>query len=100
MSGTPAVCARLQRPLMKLSEFLRIYPIRAKNLMWFLGADASSGARVPTATDYRRGNSLPVGRGCARVKRDIEHHAEFAGPVFETMSSRSGCRRTRPPSHR
>jgi hypothetical protein len=36
---------------MKLAEFLRIYPVRAKNLMWFLGAGASAGARVPTATD-------------------------------------------------
>jgi NAD-dependent SIR2 family protein deacetylase len=36
---------------MNLPEFLRIYPIRAKNLMWFLGAGASAGARVPTATD-------------------------------------------------
>ena len=36
---------------MKLAEFLRIYPVRARNLMWFLGAGASAGARVPTATD-------------------------------------------------
>lgn len=36
---------------MKLSEFLRIYPVRAKNLMWFLGAGASAGARVATASD-------------------------------------------------
>lgn len=36
---------------MKLAEFLRIYPVRAKNVMWFLGAGASAGARVPTATD-------------------------------------------------
>lgn len=36
---------------MKLPEFLRIYPVRARNLMWFLGAGASAAARVPTATD-------------------------------------------------
>ncbi len=36
---------------MKVAEFLRVYPVRAKNLMWFLGAGASAGARVPTATD-------------------------------------------------
>lgn len=36
---------------MKLSEFLRIYPVRAKNLMWFLGAGASASARVATASD-------------------------------------------------
>lgn len=36
---------------MKLSEFLRVYPLRAKNLMWLLGAGASAGARVPSATD-------------------------------------------------
>jgi NAD-dependent SIR2 family protein deacetylase len=36
---------------MKLAELLRVYPVRARNLMWFLGAGASAGARVPTATD-------------------------------------------------
>lgn len=36
---------------MKLAEFLRVYPLRAKSLMWFLGAGASAGARIPTATD-------------------------------------------------
>lgn len=36
---------------MKLSEFLRIYSMRSRNLMWFLGAGASASARVPTATD-------------------------------------------------
>ncbi len=36
---------------MKFSEFLRIYPVRAKNLMWLLGAGASASARVATASD-------------------------------------------------
>ena len=43
---------------MTLSEFLRLYPMRARNLMWFLGAGASASARVPTAShmiwDFKR----------------------------------------------
>ena len=36
---------------MTLDEFLRIYPLRAQNLMWFLGAGASAAAGIPTASD-------------------------------------------------
>ena len=34
---------------MILSEFLRLYPMRAPNIMWFLGAGASASAGIPTA---------------------------------------------------
>ncbi len=34
---------------MKLDEFLRIFPMRAPNIMWFLGAGASAAAGIPTA---------------------------------------------------
>ena len=34
---------------MTLAEFLRLYPLRAPHLMWFLGAGASASAGVPTA---------------------------------------------------
>ena len=41
-----------------LEEFLRVYPLRAANLMWFLGAGASAAGGIPTATnliwDFKR----------------------------------------------
>lgn len=33
----------------ELAEFLRLFPMRAPNIMWFLGAGASAAARIPTA---------------------------------------------------
>ncbi len=36
---------------MTLAEFLRIYPLRAPNVMWLLGAGASAASGVPTACD-------------------------------------------------
>ena len=38
-------------PKISPGEFLRLYPIRAPHLMWFLGAGASAGAGIPTAWD-------------------------------------------------
>lgn len=35
---------------MTTEEFLRVYPIRAQNLMWLLGAGASAPAGIPTAS--------------------------------------------------
>lgn len=34
---------------MDLNEFLRAYPLRCPNIMWFLGAGASAAAKIPTA---------------------------------------------------
>jgi NAD-dependent SIR2 family protein deacetylase len=36
---------------MTTNDFLRMFPIRASNLMWLLGAGASASAGIPTATD-------------------------------------------------
>ena len=36
---------------MTASEFLRLYPLRAPNLMWLLGAGASASSGIPTAGD-------------------------------------------------
>jgi hypothetical protein len=36
---------------MKIADFLRLYPLRAPNIMWLLGAGASAAAGVPTAED-------------------------------------------------
>lgn len=54
---------------MDLSEFLRSYPLRCPNIMWFLGAGASAAANIPTAYhmtwDFKRalycsGNRIPI----------------------------------------
>lgn len=36
---------------MQLSEFIRLYPLRAKTLAWFFGAGTSVSAGLPTASD-------------------------------------------------
>jgi hypothetical protein len=41
----------LARASMRLADFLRLYPLRAPNIMWFLGAGASAAAGVPTAEE-------------------------------------------------
>jgi hypothetical protein len=40
-----------EAPKISHGEFLRLYPVRAPHLMWFLGAGASAGAGIPTAWD-------------------------------------------------
>jgi hypothetical protein len=39
------------RTTIELDEFLRLYPARTPQLMWFLGAGASAAAGIPTADD-------------------------------------------------
>lgn len=43
---------------MTLAEFLRVFPLRAPNLMWLLGAGASAASGIPTASymiwDFKR----------------------------------------------
>ena len=34
-----------------LDDFMRRFALRAKNLMWFLGAGSSASAGIPTASD-------------------------------------------------
>ena len=36
---------------MDVGDFLRLYPVRAPHIMWFLGAGASAAAGMPTAWD-------------------------------------------------
>ncbi len=38
-----------------ISEFLRLYPMRAPNIMWFLGAGASAAAGIPTCVPHDLG---------------------------------------------
>ena len=39
---------------MKIEDFLRFYPLRSQNIMWFVGAGASAAAGIPTAGDLIR----------------------------------------------
>jgi NAD-dependent SIR2 family protein deacetylase len=43
---------------MKLNEFIKLYPLRAKNISWFFGAGTSVAAGIPTANqmiwDFKR----------------------------------------------
>ena len=61
---------------MDASEFLRLFPLRAPNLMWFLGAGASAAAGIPTAYsliwDFKR--SL----FCTSQRKPIAHFADLA----------------------
>ncbi len=68
---------------MNLSEFLRLYPIRAKNLMWFLGAGASAGARVPTATDLMWSFKRSI--YCSEQKISLK--------AFDDLSDANTCQR-------
>lgn len=65
-------------PTLSLGEFLRLYPLRAPQLMWFLGAGASAGAGIPTAWDmiwefkrliYCTENQVSLGR-CSNLSDD------------------------------
>ena len=58
---------------MELDEFLRIYPVRALQIMWFLGAGASASACIPTAWE------LPE-RAAGHHQRDRTAHLGFARP--------------------
>lgn len=40
-----------QLPVIKVEEFLRLHPLRAPGIAWFLGAGASAAAGIPTAHD-------------------------------------------------
>lgn len=64
---------------MDLSEFLRLYPMRAPQMMWFLGAGASAAAGIPTAYHmiwefkrslYCSGNRVSLS-ACADLSNDM-----------------------------
>lgn len=46
-----AGCKKTDLPQMALDDFTRRFSLRARNLMWFLGAGSSAAAGVPTAMD-------------------------------------------------
>lgn len=80
-------------PQLSLAEFLRLYPARAPQLMWFLGAGASAGAGIPTAWEmiwefkrliYCTEQRVSLAR-CSdlsddRLRRRIQHFFESKEP--------------------
>jgi len=64
---------------MTLAEFLRLYPMRASNLMWFLGAGTSASAGVPTAAhmiwDFKRTLFCSAQRVSLRTCPDLSNAA-------------------------
>ena len=81
---------------MPLGEFLRLFPVRSQNLMWFFGAGASAAAGIPTAWDmiweFKRSifcseQGIPISR-CSnlsddRLRRRIQEYFDSqAGETF------------------
>ena len=66
---------------MSIDEFLRIYPLRAPNLMWFLGAGASAAAGIPTANaliwEFKRALF------CAAQKISLKTCDNLSNPVVQ-----------------
>lgn len=63
---------------MKIEDFLRFYPLRSQNIMWFVGAGASAAAGIPTAGDLIR--KFKRNLYCAKQKVSIEFFADLADP--------------------
>lgn len=65
---------------MNLPDFLRLFPLRAPNIMWFLGAGASAAAGVPTAGhmiwDFKRRLY------CAENRRPVQLSPDLADTAF------------------
>lgn len=68
---------------MKVADFLRLYPLRAPNIMWFLGAGASAAAGVPTAEemvwDFKR--SLY----CSAVRVPLASCSDLGDPSLRSI---------------
>src|ERR1700730_12689384 len=68
---------------MKVADFLRLYPLRAPNIMWFLGAGASASAGVPTAEemvwDFKR--SLY----CSAVRVPLASCSDLGDPSLRSI---------------
>lgn len=67
---------------MDASEFLRVFPMRQPNLMWFLGAGASAAAGIPTAghmiLDFKRTLYCTATRTLVRSMADLNDPAVLA----------------------
>jgi hypothetical protein len=71
---------------MKLADFLRLYPLRSPNIMWFLGAGASAAAGVPTAYDMIWDFKRTL--YCAAQKISIRSCSDLGSPVLRARLQR------------
>jgi hypothetical protein len=71
---------------MKLADFLRLYPLRSPNIMWFLGAGASAAAGVPTAYDMIWDFKRTL--YCAAQKISIRFCSDLGSPALRARLQR------------
>ena len=79
---------------MTSAEFLRIFPLRAPNMIWFLGAGASAASGVPTASDmiwdFKRRLYCAEQRVSLRACEDITNPTVRA-KIQRYLDSRGDC---------
>ena len=75
-----------QLPVIKVEEFLRLHPLRAPGIAWFLGAGASAAAGIPTAFDmiWEFKRSL----FCAAQRVSLESCADLGSPEVRARLQR------------
>jgi hypothetical protein len=66
---------------MDVAEFLRLYQVRARQIMWFLGAGASAAAGVPTA--YHLTWEFKRAIYCAEQRISIRTAADIGDPALQ-----------------
>ena len=64
---------------MKLQEFVRLFPLRAKNLAWFFGAGTSAAAGIPTAYDMIGDFKRTL--FTSSLNLDIRHYSNLSDPI-------------------
>src|SRR5882724_293015 len=79
---------------MNAAEFLRLFPLRAQNLMWFLGAGASASSGIATAGDmiwdfkrrlYCSEQGISI-RACEDLSNPV-----VRGKIQRYLDGRGGC---------
>lgn len=79
---------------MTAAEFLRVFPLRAPNLMWLLGAGASAASGIPTAGDmiwdFKRRLYCSEQRVSIRACEDISNPA-LRAKIQRYLDGRADC---------
>jgi len=66
---------------MEMADFLRLYPMRAPNLMWFLGAGASAAAGIASA--YHMIQDFKRTLFCAAERVSIRSYPDLDSPFLQ-----------------
>ena len=66
---------------MNVSDFLRLYQIRAPNIMWLLGAGSSAAAGIPTAYDMIWDFKRKI--FCTEQKKPITFCQDLSDPLLQ-----------------